>query len=169
MGEQGTGQDFVIFRVLDAPRERVWQALTETERMKEWWPPSTFTMIAATLDFRPGGTFHSGVRSVEGYKMWAKFVYRDIVPHELMVFVNSFSNEAAEVKRHPIVPTWPMETLTTLKLEEEAGGKTRLTVIWSPHNPTEIERKTFDASHVGMKATWSATFDRLAAYLATAA
>ena len=78
-GEGGT--DFMIFRVFEAPRERVWQALTETERLKDWWPPKTFTMIHASMDLRPGGVFHCGMRSVEGYKMWAKFIYSDVVPH----------------------------------------------------------------------------------------
>ena len=162
------GAEFVISRVMEAPRERVWQALTEPERMKDWLPPKTFTMIAAKMDFRPGGAFHCGMRSFEGYKMWAKFVYREIVAPERVVFVNSFSNEAGEVKRNPIVPTWPMETLTTVTLEDEGGGKTKLPFRVSPHNATEAEQKTFDMSHVGMKATWGGTLDQLAAYLAKA-
>lgn len=148
------GVDFAIFRVLDAPRDRVWAALTEPEQMKEWWTPVTFTMIAMNMDFRPGGFFHMGMRSGEGYKMWGKFVYQEIVPLERIVFVNSFSNQAGEITRHPIVPTWPRETKVTVTLEEESGGKTKLNVRWSPHNATEVEQKTFDVSHVGMQATW---------------
>lgn len=161
----GGGADFVISRVFEAPRERVWQALTETERLKDWWPPKTFTMIHASIDLRPGGFFHCGMSSVEGYKMWAKFTYRDVVPLERLVFFSAFSNQAGELKRHPIVPTWPMQTLTAIALEEEAGN-TKLTISWSPHEPTEIERQTFNASHIGLKATWNAAFDQLAAYLA---
>jgi uncharacterized protein YndB with AHSA1/START domain len=166
MGAEAGGKDFVIARVLDAARERVWQALTESERLKQWWPPKSFTMISATMDLRPGGSFHCGMRSVEGYKMWGKFVYREVVALERLVFINSFSNEAGELKRHPIVPTWPLELLTTMSFEDEPEGKTKLTVIWSPHNATEIELKTFHISHVGMKATWGAAFDQLASYLA---
>ena len=157
---------FVISRVLDAPRERVWHVLTDVEGMKHWWGPAGFTMIAGTLDLHVGGVFHGGIRSPEGYKIWGKFVYQEIVPPERLTFINSFSNEAGGMGKHPIIPTWPMETLTALTLEEEPGGKTKLTVNWSPHNPTEIERKTFDVAHVGMKATWNGTFDRLAAHLA---
>jgi uncharacterized protein YndB with AHSA1/START domain len=101
------GVDFAIFRILDASRERVWQALTDPERLKEWLTPATFTMIAMDMDFRPGGFFHIGMQSGEGYKMWAKYVYQEIVPPERIVFVNSFSNQAGEITRHPIVPTWP--------------------------------------------------------------
>jgi uncharacterized protein YndB with AHSA1/START domain len=160
--------DFVYSRVLDAPRERVWQALTEIERIKVWWPPKTFSVIAASLDLRPGGVFHCGIRSFEGYKVWGKFVYREVAPPERLVYVNSFSNEAGELKRHPIVPTWPAETMTVVTLEDEPGGKTRFTVRWTPHNPSEIERKTFDMSHIGMRATWGASLDQLTAYLAQA-
>jgi uncharacterized protein YndB with AHSA1/START domain len=168
MSSESKGEDFVISRALDASRDRVWQTLTDVEAMKHWWCPSGFTIIAAKLDLLPGGIFHGGIRSAEGYKMWAKFVYREILPPERLVFVNSFSNEAGGVTRHPIVPTWPLETLTTLTLEEEPGGKTKLGVRWSPHNATDVERKTFEAAHVGMKATWGGTFDRLAAHLAKA-
>jgi len=168
MSEEGKSEDFVIARVFDAPRERLWQALTQAEHMKEWWSPTGFTMIAANLDLRPGGVFHCGLRSVDGYKMWGKFVYREIVPPERLVFVNSFSNAAGGVTRHPIVPTWPLETLITVTLDEEEGEKSKLNVRWAPHNANEVEQKTFSASHVGMKATWNGTLDRLAAYLAKA-
>jgi uncharacterized protein YndB with AHSA1/START domain len=166
MSADAKSEDFVISRMLDAPRDRVWQALTQPEHMQEWWSPTGFTMIAATVDLRPGGIFHCGLRSVDGYKMWGKFVYQEIAVAERLVFVNSFSNAAGGVTRHPIVPTWPLETLITVNLDDEPGGKTKLSVRWSAHNATEIERKTFDASHVGLKATWVGTLDRLAAYLA---
>lgn len=169
MSLESKGAAFVISRVLEAPRQRVWQILTDVEAMKHWWGPAGFTMIAGKLDLREGGTFHGGIRSLEGYKIWGKFLYQEIVPPERLAFVNTFSNEAGGMTRHPIVPTWPMETMTILTLEEEPDGKTKLTVHWSPHNANELERKTFDAAHVGMKATWNGTFDRLAAHLAKAA
>ena len=161
-------REFVIARVFDAPRELVFKAWTEPRHMKHWWGPKGSTVLSTELDLRPGGVFHGGIRSAEGYKIWGKFVYQEIVPPERLVFVNSFSNEAGGVTRHPIVPTWPLETMTVLTLEEEPGSKTKLSVRWSPHSATEVEQKTFDAAHVGMKATWSGTFDRLAAYFAKA-
>ncbi len=161
-----TPKDFVTSRVFDAPRERVWQALTEIERLKEWWGPTGFSVFAAEIDLRPGGAFHCGMRSLEGYNLWAKFVYREVDPPQRLVLVNSFSNEAGGITRHPIVPTWPLETLTTLTFDAEPGGKTKFTVRSSCHNATEIERKTFNASHAAIRVTWAGTFDQLAAYLA---
>jgi uncharacterized protein YndB with AHSA1/START domain len=50
-------------------------------------------MRVATLDLRPGGVFHYGLRSPNGHDMWGKFVYREIVAPERIVFVVSFADE----------------------------------------------------------------------------
>ena len=73
--------------------------------------------------------------------MWAECVYQEIVPPERIVFINSFSNQAGEITRHPIVPTWPRETQVMVKLEDDPGDKTRLNVRWTPHNAAEVEQK----------------------------
>ena len=56
--------DFIISRVFDAPRELVWKAFTEPERMKEWWGPRGSTIVASKMDFRVGGTYHGDRKSV---------------------------------------------------------------------------------------------------------
>jgi uncharacterized protein YndB with AHSA1/START domain len=99
--------------------------------------------------------------------MWAKFVYREIVPQERLVWVHSFSDENGGLTRHPLSPTWPLELLTTVAFEDAPGGKTKLTLHWSPLNATAEEQKTFDAAHDGMTQGWNASFERLAAYLPT--
>jgi len=160
--------DFVIAREFDAPRDLVWKAFTEPERMKQWWGPKGLTVAAAKMDLRPGGSYHYGMRTPNGQTMWGKFVYREIAAPERLVFVNSFSDEAGGLTRHPMSPTWPLETLSTFTCDELPGGKTKFTIRWSPINATEEERKTFDSSHEGMRQGWGGTLDQLAAYLATA-
>src|SRR5437867_3506027 len=56
--EDTSAREFVITRKFDAPRALVWKAFTEPERMKHWWGPKGFTVIAANMDLRPGGTYH---------------------------------------------------------------------------------------------------------------
>ncbi len=68
--------------------------------------------------------------------------------------------------RHPMAPTWPLEMLTTVTFEDAPGGKTKLTLVWSPLNASDEEQKTFDAAHRGMTGGWAGTFERLDAYLA---
>src|SRR5262249_8076900 len=158
---------FTITRVFDAPRERVWQAHTECRHLMHWWGPKGFTMQHCRIDLEPGGLFHYGMRSPDGPALWGRFVFREIVGPERLVFVVSFSDEQAGVTRHPMSPTWPLEMLSTSTFADEAG-KTALTIRWAPINATEEERRTFDAGHEGMTQGFTGTFDQLAAYLAKA-
>jgi uncharacterized protein YndB with AHSA1/START domain len=164
-----TSDDFVISRVFDAPREAVWKALTEPERMREWFGPKGVTILAAKMDFRPGGTYHYGMRTPDGTVMWGKFVYREIDPPQRLVWVNSFSDEAGGLTRHPLSPTWPLEMLTIVTLDEPLPGQTGLTIRWSPLDAAAEEQKTFDAGHDSMRQGWGGTLDQLAAYLRQAA
>ena len=158
---------FIMSRTFDAPRELMWKAWTERARLMEWFGQKGFKMPAAKMDFRPGGSFHYCMESPDGNEMWGKFVYREIAAPEKIVLVNSFSDEAGGITRHPMSATWPLEMLSTFTMIEE-NGRTTATVHWIPLNATEEERKTFDAAHEGMKQGWTGTFDQLAAYLAKA-
>jgi uncharacterized protein YndB with AHSA1/START domain len=158
-------EDFVISRTFNAPRDLVWKVFTDPEHMKNWWGPKGFTVLTAKMDFRPGGSYHYCMRSPDGHDMWGKFVYREIVAPERIVFFNSFSDEAGGRTRHPMSPTWPLEMLSTFTFKEH-GGKTTLTIRWSPYNASEVERKTFEDGRKGMNQGWSGTFEQLEAYLA---
>jgi uncharacterized protein YndB with AHSA1/START domain len=46
---------FVISRTFDAPREKVWKAWTERERLIQWFGPKGFKMTTAKLDLRTRG------------------------------------------------------------------------------------------------------------------
>ena len=78
--------DFVISRELDAPRELVWKCFTDPERMKHWWGPKGFTVIASKIDLRVGGTYHYGMKAPNGAPMWGKFTFREIVPNGAWAF-----------------------------------------------------------------------------------
>jgi uncharacterized protein YndB with AHSA1/START domain len=160
--------DFVISRIFDAPRELVWRAFTEPERMKEWWGPKGSTIVASKMDLHVGGIYHGAMRGPDGRVMWAKFVYREIVEPERLVWAQSFSDEAGGLTRHPLSPTWPLELMTIVTFEEAPGGKTKLTLRWSPLDAREDERKTFDAAHDSMRGGWGGSFDQLAAFLGRA-
>jgi uncharacterized protein YndB with AHSA1/START domain len=157
-------QPFVISRLFDAPRERVWQAWTEPERLKQWWGPKGFKVHTCKVDLRPGGTFLYGMKGPDGSDMWGKFVYREIQAPEKLVFVLSFSDPKGGVTRHPGMEDWPLQTLSAVEFSE-SGGKTKVTVSWLPHEASEAERKVFDQGRESMKQGWSGTFDQLAAYL----
>ena len=165
--EEPAVREFIIWRVFDAPRDLVWKAFTDPERMKHWWGPKGFKVRYSKIDFRPGGIYHYCLQSPEGHDMWGKFVYREIVAPKRIVFVNSFSDGKGGITRHPMHLTWPLEMLSTITFAEHEG-KTTLTVQWIPLNATESERKTFEAGHESMHKGWTGTLDQLTDYLAKA-
>src|SRR5262245_35602750 len=48
-----------ITRVFDAPRERVWEQLTEPEHFADWFggPQSEVPVASVSMDARPGGAW----------------------------------------------------------------------------------------------------------------
>jgi uncharacterized glyoxalase superfamily protein PhnB/uncharacterized protein YndB with AHSA1/START domain len=162
----GQVAEFAMSREFDAPRELLWKCFTDPEHMKNWWGPKGFKVLAARMDLRVGGTYHYGMQAPDGSTMWGKFVFREIVPQQRIVFINSFSDEAGGTTRHPLHKDWPLEMLSVFTFEDAPGGKTKFTVRWQPHNATPAESKTFDAGRTSMTQGWGGTMDQLAAYLA---
>jgi uncharacterized protein YndB with AHSA1/START domain len=163
--QRATEREFTITRMFDAPRALAWKAFTEPERMKEWWGPKGSTIVASKMDLRVGGTYHGAMRDPSGHVIWARFIYREIIAPDHVVWVHSFSDEAGGLTRHPMSPTWPLELLTTVTFEDAPAGKTKLTLRWLPINASEDEHKTFEATHDSMRQGWGGSFDQLAAYL----
>ena len=160
-----TVEPFSISRVLNAPRDFVFKSFTEPEKMKKWWGPKDFTVLVSKMDFRPGGIYHYGLQSPDGEKMWGRFVYREIVTPERLVYVNSFSDEAGNVTRHPWSQNWPLEMLSTTTFTEEHDGKTTFMVKWTPLCVTALELKTFNEGRGSIVQGWTGTLDQFEEYL----
>lgn len=168
MTDTDTKADFVISRVLDAPRDLVWKAFSDGARMKDWWGPKGFTVDVSNMDSREGGTFHYLLKSPTGEPMWGKFRYQKIVPGARMEMISGFSDAAGGITRHPMAPTWPLEMYSIFTFEDEPGGKTKLTVTWRPLDATPEEQAAFDAGRDSMRGGWGGTLDKLVAYLKAA-
>jgi uncharacterized protein YndB with AHSA1/START domain len=168
-GAQTSSKSFVMTRVFDAPRELVWMCFTDPEHMKQWWGPKGVKVVKSQMDLRPGGSYHYGMQTPDGKVMWGKMVYRKIDPQDRIEFINSFSDEAGGLTRHPLAPNWPLELLSIFTFEDAPGGRTKFTIRWTPHNASAEEQQAFDASHASMTQGWGGTLEQLAAYLAKAA
>jgi uncharacterized protein YndB with AHSA1/START domain len=158
-------REFVVTRVFDAPRALVWKAWTEADRLAQWWGPKGCAISVRKLDLRPGGMFHYSMKGADGREMWGKFVYREIVKPERIVFVNSFSDENGGTARMPWMPGFPLEVLNTQTFTEQ-GGKTTVTLRGGPINATEEERRLFESMFENMQKGFAGTFDQLADHLA---
>jgi uncharacterized protein YndB with AHSA1/START domain len=51
-----------LTRLVRAPRELVWQAWTDVERLREWWGPKVFTNPRCEIDVRVGGAIRIDMR-----------------------------------------------------------------------------------------------------------
>jgi len=77
---------FKLTRVFDAPRELVWKAFTEPERLKQWWGPKGFTVKSAEVDLRVGGTFRYCLEAPGGaFTMCGRWVYQELEAPARMV------------------------------------------------------------------------------------
>jgi uncharacterized protein YndB with AHSA1/START domain len=156
--------DFVISRTFDAPRDLMWRSWTESDRLARWFGPKGVPIVHSNNDLRPGGIYHYAMRTPDGKDMWAKWVYREIVKPERLVFVLSFSDPKGSVTRAPFAGDWPLEMLSTITFTEREG-RTTVTVRSAALNASEAQRKTFDAERDGMQQGWTGTFDQLETYL----
>jgi uncharacterized protein YndB with AHSA1/START domain len=154
-------------RVFQAPRERVYQAWTEPERLAKWWGPKGMDSRVVRFELRPGGVFHYRMTAPDGSRMWGKFVYREVHAPERIVFLNSFADEAGNTIRAPFSADFPLEFQNTVTLSEQEG-RTTLTLRGVPVNATEAERRMFDSMRQSMQQGFGGTFEQLARYLADA-
>ena len=154
----------IIARTFNAPRELVWKAFTETERLEQWWGRPGVTTQVVKLEVRPGGTFLYSQTLPDHSVMWGKWVYREIVRPQRLVSVVSFCDESGKIIRAPFAADWPLEMLSVATFTEHQG-KTTITVEASAPNATEAERATFNAGRDNMEQGFNATWDLLDKYL----
>ncbi len=155
-------RELVITRVFDAPRDLVFKAWTEPQRLMQWWGPKGFTTPYCTVDLRLGGIFHYCMRSPEGRDVWGRGVYREISKPERIVYADAFADE----KGNPVPPAHygmspghPSETLVTVTFTEH-GGKTKVTLHHAV--PESVPERS------GIQQGWTEMLDRLADELAKA-
>ena len=158
---QPSEDEVVITRVFDAPREAVWAAWTEPERMKRWWGPKTWTAPVARMDVREGGKYVYNMGGPDGPGVWATGTYREVVRPERLVMTDSFADEDGNIVSGDEygMPDFPRELLITVTFEEQ-DGKTKMTLR---HAGVASVSATDRAM---MEQGWSESFDKLAEMLA---
>jgi len=166
MTQETKTPQLVITREFNAPRELVFKMWTQAEHLVHWWGPKGFVPTVKKLEFKPGGEFHYGMKGDNGLEIWGKFIYRDIVEPEKIVYVNCFSDENGNIIRSPFMPNWPLELLNTVTFGLE-DGKTKLTITVDPINAPEEEMETFRTNMSSMQQGFGSILEKLEEYLAT--
>lgn len=142
-------RELKITRVFNAPRELVFKAWTERERVRQWWGPKGFTCPVCEIDVRPGGAIKIDMQGPDGtiYPMGGE--YKEIVPPERLVFTSWAPNQRGARM---------FEMLNTLTFTD-LGGKTELKV------DVRAVMVTGDAAYPlqGMTQGWTEMIERLKA------
>lgn len=102
-------------RVFDAPRERVWRAMTEPALLEQWWGRGN-KLVIERMEVRRGGHWRyvehapSGVHGFEGR-------YREVVPPERLVSTFEWDGMPGHV------------VVNTMTLDDLGDGRTKLVSV----------------------------------------
>jgi uncharacterized protein YndB with AHSA1/START domain len=122
--------DLVLTREINAPREILYKCWTTPEHLVHWFVPKPHKVTACALDVRPGGACNTTF-DVDGNIIENKGVYLEVIPHEKIVFTDTYSagwKPAAEPFMTAIVT-----------FEDLGAGRTRYTAV-ARHRTAEIAK-----------------------------
>jgi uncharacterized protein YndB with AHSA1/START domain len=141
-------REVLITRVLDAPRQLVFEAWTNPKYVPRWMlGPEGWTMPVCEIDLRPGGAWRFVWRRENGTEMEMNGEYREIKPPERLVTTERWGGD------------WP-ETINTVTLSEEKGVTTlRCMILYPSKEVRDAALKT------GMEAGVIMSYNRLEEFL----
>jgi len=143
-----TDREIHIERFFDAPRDKVFAALTDPELIPQWWGPHGTTTIVDKMDPRTGGDWRFIARTGDEETAF-RGTYREISPPERVVQTFEWEGMPGYVS---------VETMTL----EDLGDRTRMTVVSVFHTPEERDGMLGS----GMEGGMNETYERLDALLA---
>jgi len=146
------GREIVVTRLINAPRELVFDAWTTPEHVAQWWGPDGFTTTTHEMEVRPGGHWRLIMHGPDGTDYNNHIVFEEIVRPERIVY------------RHvPERGTEPVSFQTTVTFVA-SGNKTLLTM--RALFDTAAERDAVQAKYGALEGGQQ-TVARLAAYAET--
>ena len=142
-----TDREIVMTRILDAPRDLVFEAHSSCEHMSHWWGPRRYEISSCEMDFRPGGAWRI-VHRGEGQEFGFRGEFREIRRPEVISWTFEYEGMPGHVS---------VQTVTF----EEHDGKTTLTTVVL-FDSIEDRDGMIDS---GMESGASESMDRLEEYL----
>lgn len=107
---------FVISRLIDAPRELVYDAYVDTANITHWWGPVGFTTTTHSADVRPDGEWRFTMHGPDGRDYENLIVYRELSRPERLCYEHPDSRQGE-----------PVCFWTSVTFADE-GGKTRVSM-----------------------------------------
>ena len=137
-----SAREIRIERVFNAPRERVWRAMTDPALVARWWGRGN-RLVIERFEVQPGGHWrfveHSdhGVHGFEGR-------YGEVTPPERLVQTFEWDGMPAHV------------ALETMTLEDLGDGRTRLVTVSLFHTPEDRDGMLHSGMEQGVNASYAA-------------
>lgn len=155
--------EFVLTRVIDAPRELVFDAWTDPQKLALWWGPRIMKTPVCEIDLRIGGAYRVVMRAPDGTNYPLTGVYREIDrPRRLAMTMDCSEHPKAwhdMVKPNRAAgddnPAGIMQGTFTF---EEQGGKTLLTIRMRMASAAIRDSMVT----MGMNEGWKESLERLA-------
>jgi uncharacterized protein YndB with AHSA1/START domain len=145
------GTELVFERTFDAPRDVVWQAFMDPDRIPRWWGPHGTTTEVVEMDVRVGGAWRYISRAPDRDDVVFHGAYLEVVPPERFTWTFLFEVPGVGDQGGPGTFTF-----------EDVGGKTRVRSSSRFSSAEEIEGALASGMISGAVETW----DRFAAMLA---
>lgn len=139
-----------IERIFDAPREKVFAAMTDPDLIPQWWGPRSTTATVDYMDARTGGRWRFLVKDSDGNDTAFQGAYREVTAPERIVQTFEWEGMTGYVS---------VETAT---FEDLGDGRTKFKSISTFH--TGQERDGMYSS--GMESGMNETYQRLDELLA---
>jgi uncharacterized protein YndB with AHSA1/START domain len=148
-------REIVTTRVLNAPRELVFDAWTSPEHVVHWWGPRGFTITIHEMDVRPGGVWRFMMHGPDGTNYPNKAVFHEVVRPERLVYTHGGD------ETNPDAPGAEVKFHATVTFVEQAG---KTTLMLRSVFPTAAERDRV-AREYGAVEGATQHVDRLEEYL----
>jgi uncharacterized protein YndB with AHSA1/START domain len=145
-------REIVITRIVDAPRELVWEAMTNPRHVINWWGPSGFSDTIEKMDVRPGGVWQHVMHGPDGTDYPNKSVFKEVVKPERLVFSHGGGKKGGPGVS--FVATWTFDCVLTAKT------KVTIRMVFPSAAKRDFVVKEFGAIEGGKQ-----TLNRLSEYL----
>lgn len=151
--------DLMLERIIDVPRELVWQAWTTPEKLMPWFCPLPWKTVECEIDLRPGGKFYTVMQSPEGQQFPNYGCYLEIIPNEKLVWTS-----ALEPGFRPVTLPEPspghecaeFAMTATLLLETVAGGTKYIAHVMHANKDAQNAHEK-----MGFEEGWGTCLDQL--------
>ncbi|NUR62806.1 MAG: ATPase [Catenulispora sp.] len=102
---EAADREIVIARVIDAPRELVFEAFTQVRHLSRWWGPEGFTTTTRFFEFREGGVWDFLMHGPDGtdYSEW--IMWTEIVRPERIALRHGESRDDPNIFESTLVFT----------------------------------------------------------------